>query len=143
MLFRSNYLLLHDYLAVTDDEYMVVKLTEKSRSVLEEDEPVVMKMAKDKEPEAKVKSGKAGMESKDVEQNVFEKLRALRMEIAREEKVPPYIVFSDKTLTYMSIIRPKTREEMLTVSGVGEYKFKKYGERFLACLQQIQPLAKD
>ncbi|WP_286082206.1 DNA helicase RecQ [Parablautia intestinalis] len=138
-----NYLLLHDYLAVTDDEYMVVKLTEKSRSVLEEDEPVVMKMAKDKEPEAKVKSGKAGMESKDVEQNVFEKLRALRMEIAREEKVPPYIVFSDKTLTYMSIIRPKTREEMLTVSGVGEYKFKKYGERFLACLQQIQPLAKD
>ncbi|WP_334090633.1 HRDC domain-containing protein [Helicobacter typhlonius] len=78
-----------------------------------------------------------------MEQNVFEKLRALRMEIAREEKVPPYIVFSDKTLTYMSIIRPKTREEMLTVSGVGEYKFKKYGERFLACLQQIQPLAKD
>ena len=138
-----NYLLLHDYLAVTDDEYMIVKLTEKSRSVLEEDEPVVMKMAKDKEPAAKAKSGKAGMESKDADQNVFEKLRALRMEIAREEKVPPYIVFSDKTLTYMSIIRPKTREEMLTVSGVGEYKFKKYGERFLACLQQIQPLPED
>lgn len=133
-----NFLLLHEYLVVTDDEYMIVKLTEKSRSVLEEDEPIVMKMAKDKEPAAKGKPEKARTENKAIDQNVFEKLRALRMEIAREEKVPPYIVFSDKTLTYMSIIQPKTREEMLTVSGVGEYKFAKYGERFLTCLKQME-----
>ena len=62
---------------------------------------------------------------------LFEKLRELRMEIAKEEKVPPYIVFSDKTLTHMCIVKPETKEEMLTVSGVGEYKFGKYGERFL------------
>ncbi len=126
-----NYLLLHEYLKVTDDEYMLVKLTEKSWPVLEQDEPIVMKMAKDKEPE------KARIITEDYDRNIFEKLRALRMEIAREEKVPPYIVFSDKTLTYMSIIQPKTKEEMLTVSGVGEYKFEKYGERFLECLRQI------
>ncbi len=138
-----NYLLLHEYLAVTDDAYMIVKLTEKSRSVLEEDEPIVMKMAKDKEPEVKVKSGKARIENEAADRSVFEKLRALRMEIAREEKVPPYIVFSDKTLTYMSIIQPKTREEMLTVSGVGEYKVEKYGERFLDCLRQIQTLPEE
>ncbi len=132
-----NYLLLHEYLKVTDDEYMLVKLTEKSWPVLEQDEPIVMKMAKDKEPAAKVKSEKARIIKEDYDRNIFEKLRALRMEIAREEKVPPYIVFSDKTLTYMSIIQPKTKEEMLTVSGVGEYKFEKYGERFLECLRQI------
>lgn len=133
-----NYLLLHEYLKVTDDEYMLVKLTEKSWPVLEQDEPIVMKMAKDKEPAAKVKSEKARIIKEDYDRNIFEKLRALRMEIAREEKVPPYIVFSDKTLTYMSIIQPKTKEEMLTVSGVGEYKFEKYGERFLECLRHTE-----
>ena len=58
------------------------------------------------------------------------------MEIAREEKVPPYIVFSDKTLTHMCIVKPRTRAEMLSVSGVGEFKYEKYGERFLACVRE-------
>ena len=53
------------------------------------------------------------------------------MEIAKKEKLPPYLVFSDKTLTHMCILQPKTREEMLQVSGVGEYKFEKYGKQFL------------
>ena len=55
----------------------------------------------------------------------------LRTEIAREEKVPPYIVFSDKTLIHMCRLKPKTKAEMLKVSGVGEFKYEKYGERFL------------
>ena len=70
------------------------------------------------------------------EESLFEKLRALRTEIAREEKVPPYIVFSDKTLTHMCIVKPQNRTEMLSVSGVGEFKYEKYGERFLACVRE-------
>ena len=66
---------------------------------------------------------------------MFEKLRALRLEIAREEKVPPYLVFSDKTLVHMCMVKPHAKEEMLAVSGVGEYKFEKYGERFLECMK--------
>ena len=62
---------------------------------------------------------------------LFERLRALRLKIAGEQRVPPYIVFTDKTLTDMCIKKPATREEMLEVSGVGEAKFRKYGERFL------------
>ena len=58
------------------------------------------------------------------------------MEIAREAKVPPYIVFSDKTLTHMSIMKPQSREEMLNVSGVGEVKYEKYGDRFLECVRE-------
>ena len=53
------------------------------------------------------------------------------MKIAKEEKVPPYIVFSDKTLLHMAVIKPKTKEEMLSVSGVGEFKVEKYGHSFL------------
>ena len=58
--------------------------------------------------------------------------------MAKEEKVPPYIVFSDKTLAHMCVVKPKTRQEMLSVSGVGEFKFDKYGERFLACIKTSQ-----
>ena len=65
------------------------------------------------------------------EEQLFEQLRALRMEIARKQKVPPYIVFSDKTLTHMCIRKPTCKEEMLQVSGVGEQKYKKYGKKFL------------
>ena len=50
--------------------------------------------------------------------------------------MPPYIVFSDKTLMNMCAARPRTREEMLAVSGVGEFKFRKYGERFLRAVME-------
>ncbi len=61
----------------------------------------------------------------------FEALRALRKEIAGEEHVPPYIVFSDKTLVDMCVRLPFNKEEMLQVSGVGQHKYEKYGVRFV------------
>ena len=138
-----NHLLLEEYLRVTNDEYAIVKLTEKSADVLEGNVEVIMKMAKEQEKapkeekakKAKKKSaGAASLTEKD--EALFESLRALRLEIARTEKVPPYIVFSDKTLVHMCAVRPQTKEEMLTVTGVGEFKYEKYGERFLACVKQ-------
>lgn len=141
-----NHLQLQGYLLVTNDEYAVVKLTEKSREILEDGAQVVMKMAKETEHAGKASQAEsrkrsrrraAGMpdgEFTEREETLFDKLRALRLDIAREEKVPPYIVFSDKTLTHMCILRPKTKEEMLSVSGVGEFKYEKYGERFLQCI---------
>lgn len=133
-----NYLQMEGYFRITNDEYMLVKLTEKAREILEGEAVLVMKMAKEQEKRSKekkperTKKGPAGAGSlKDEETQLFEKLRMLRTEIAREEKVPPYIVFSDKTLIHMCILKPKTKEEMLKVSGVGEFKYEKYGVRFL------------
>ena len=71
----------------------------------------------------------AELSEKDAE--LFESLRKLRREIALEEKVPPYMVFADRTLAGMCVMRPATLDEMLDVSGVGEHKLEKYGERFL------------
>jgi ATP-dependent DNA helicase RecQ len=137
-----NHLFLNDWLTITNDEYTIVKMTERSKAVLEDSESVIMKMAKEQEPVEKVKRGKkikkssaSALELTEGEAALFEALRALRMEIAKEEKVPPYIVFSDKTLVHMSVMKPKTKEEMLSVSGVGEFKFEKYGERFLTIFQ--------
>lgn len=136
-----NYLLLQEYLEVTNDTYAIVKLTSKSEELFGEDVTVTVKMAKEQERPAKEKKGKrrgksmeAGTEFTEEDENLFERLRALRSEIAREEKVPPYMVFSDKTLTHMCILRPASREEMLKVSGVGEFKYEKYGRRFLDCI---------
>ena len=67
---------------------------------------------------------------------LFDQLRALRKDIAREENIPPYLIFSDKTLRGMCELRPKTEEELADVSGVGEKKLAKYGARFLACLRE-------
>ena len=135
-----NHLLMEGYLSLTNDEFAIVKLTEKSKGLLDGEETVLMKMAKEQEPAAKtqkMRKGRAGAAAGEMgegEQSLFERLRALRTQIAREEKVPPYIVFSDKTLVDMCMKKPRTREEMLAVSGVGEFKYGKYGERFLQCV---------
>ena len=130
-----NHLLLEEYLTTTNDEYMLVKLTEKSDSLLEGKVSVSMKMAKEQEKTEKIavkkKKKTAGVLLSTEQEALFEKLRQLRMEIAKEEKVPPYIVFSDKTLVHMCQVRPENKAQMLKVSGVGEFKYQKYGERFL------------
>ena len=130
-----NHLLLEEYLTTTNDEYMLVKLTEKSDSLLEGKVSVSMKMAKEQEKTEKIavkkKKKTAGVLLSNEQEALFEKLRQLRMEIAKEEKVPPYIVFSDKTLVHMCQVRPENKAQMLKVSGVGEFKYQKYGESFL------------
>ena len=140
-----NQLQLEGYLTATNDEYAILRLTPKAASVLNNEETVWMKLAKEQtksEQETQKKSRKkksalAGSgEFTEAEENLFETLRKLRAQIAKEEKVPPYIVFSDKTLAHMCIIKPVNKEEMLSVSGVGEFKYEKYGERFLAAVRE-------
>ena len=137
-----NHLLLNGYLETTDGSYSVVKLTERSEDVLCGAETVTMKMAKEPERrpaktrEEKKKKAVLASGLREGDEPMFEKLRSLRAAIAREEKVPPYIVFSDKTLVHMCIVRPSDKAEMLTVTGVGEFKYQKYGERFLECVRE-------
>ncbi|WP_201352711.1 DNA helicase RecQ [Hydrogenimonas urashimensis] len=68
---------------------------------------------------------------------IFDRLRALRKEIAAKEGVPAYIVFADRTLALMAALLPVTRNEMLGINGVGEVKFERYGEEFLTLLKEL------
>ncbi|MFB7159624.1 DNA helicase RecQ [Lysinibacillus sp. NPDC056232] len=68
---------------------------------------------------------------------LFEHLRLLRKEIADEEKVPPFVVFSDKTLRDLCDKKPNELEDLRHVSGIGEVKFEKYGKRFFDALQSF------
>ena len=137
-----NHLLLKEYLMLTTDGYSIVKLTEKSGQITGGEEQITMKMPKEAEKETKKHKETKGKKKKTAglsaaDEPMFEKLRELRMEIAREEKVPPYLVFSDKTLVHMCVEKPADRAGMLSVSGVGEYKYEKYGERFLEEIQKL------
>ena len=136
-----NYLVLKEYLHLTDDGYTIVKLTAASRSFLEEEHILTMKMSKELETKKKEKRSRlpksAVGELGEQDEPLFQKLRALRLEIAREEKIPPYMVFSDKTLIHMCILKPGNEEEMLNVTGVGRHKYEKYGKRFIDAVKNL------
>ena len=132
-------LLLEGYIAT--GEYQVLKLGDISR--LKNTETKVMvkitdedKMAKRKEKPKKNKKGMDSLTSAGFK--LFDKLKELRLEIARAEKIPPYIVFNDKTLIDMCAKMPTTKSDMLNVSGVGENKYGKYGERFIEVIKGFQ-----
>ncbi|MGE0338680.1 MAG: DNA helicase RecQ [Xanthobacteraceae bacterium] len=67
---------------------------------------------------------------------LFEALRRKRMELAREQNVPPYVIFHDKTLIELAAVRPASRSEIAKVSGVGEAKLDRYGAAFLAVIAE-------
>ena len=129
------------YLYQTQERYSVLKLGDIS-SLRDENTHVIMRTYEEKEPDKKKKPQKSVRKrSTDAltaaGYDLFEALRKLRLEIAKEEAMPPYIVFSDKTLIDMCIKCPSNEEEMLEVSGVGENKLKKYGQRFLEEIQKF------
>ncbi len=134
-------LVLEGYLIVGD--YQVIKLGDISRLKNAETTVLVKITDDDKLPEktSAVKKKSRGMESlTSAGFKLYDKLRALRLEIAREENMPPYIIFNDKTLIDMAVKVPGTQREMLDVSGVGENKYGKYGERFMAVVKECVEL---
>ena len=130
-------LLLEGYIAT--GEYQVLKLGDISRLKNTETKVLVKITDEDKitKRKEKPKKNKKGMDSlTSAGFKLFDKLKELRLEIARAEKIPPYIVFNDKTLIDMCAKIPTTKSDMLNVSGVGENKYGKYGERFIAVIKE-------
>lgn len=130
-------LVLEGYLVVGD--YQVIKLGNINRLKNLSTHILVKITDADKLPEkvARTKKKSKVMESlTSTGFKLFDKLRELRFEIAREDSMPPYIIFSDKTLIDMAVKVPTSQREMLNVSGVGENKYYKYGERFLTVIEE-------
>lgn len=127
-------MLLDGYLRETDDMYRILKLTETSDMLISGEEHLIMKWSERKEEFKKEKRTPKSLDADGL--MLFERLRMLRIDIARNENVPPYIVFSDKALTDMCIKRPHTKAEMLNVNGVGENKYERYGKEFLKCIKE-------
>ncbi|MCI5511158.1 MAG: DNA helicase RecQ [Eubacterium sp.] len=119
------------YLFQTEGQYSVIKLGDIS-PLRDENTRVVMRTFEEKKPDKNKTVRKRSTDSLTASgYDLFEILRKLRLEIAREEALPPYIIFSDKTLIDMCVKLPADRESFLNVSGVGVTKLDKYGQRFL------------
>ncbi|HTG64800.1 MAG TPA: helix-turn-helix domain-containing protein, partial [Flavobacterium sp.] len=76
--------------------------------------------------------------TKTVANSLFESLRKLRYEIAKDEDVPAYVIFSDAALRQMEINRPMSEEELITIDGVGKAKLEKYGDAFIKAIIAFQ-----
>ncbi len=122
--------------AVSIGEYKVYSITPRGVDILKGKERVTIR-------EDRLILKKATKKRKvsyfdDYEVEIFDRLRELRKEIALENKVPPYVVFSDKTLKELSITMPTDKSSMLEVHGVGEVKFERYGTQFLKLIKKIK-----
>jgi ATP-dependent DNA helicase RecQ len=73
-----------------------------------------------------------------VDRDLFEHLRAVRLDIARSRHVPPYVIFHDATLREMARLRPSTISELLSVKGVGARKADDLGTTFLAAIRNCR-----
>ncbi|CAM5288181.1 ATP-dependent DNA helicase RecQ [Bacillus safensis FO-36b] [Bacillus safensis subsp. safensis] len=113
-----EFLITEEYLHMSEGAYPTLKVTHKGKKVLVGQEAVYKKQAVKRE----------AIQENDA---LFEQLRAVRMKLAREQGVPPFVVFSDQTLKEMSAVQPKTEEELLHIKGIGAQKREKYGDVFL------------
>ena len=123
-------MLAEGYIVQTGGEYSVLQMGD-IRRLKEEDTHVIIRKAQEREKAANRAKEKKTDSLTGAGYNLFDRLRQLRLVIAKEAAMPPYIIFSDKTLIDMCAKVPKDQKEMLAVSGVGENKYQKYGERFL------------
>ena len=108
----------------------LVKLGESARAVLFDGETVTTRVLEEPEEEKKVRRKQASADDLS-DTTLFDKLKAVRTRLAREQGVPPYVVFSDAALVDMSKQLPTTEETFLEVSGVGQTKLARYGADFL------------
>lgn len=121
------------YLDIAYEQYGAIKLTEASKRVLFEKEQIeLVRLATLKERQEKEKAkAKQKTKRERVRDDLFEELRQLRRRLAQERGVPPYIIFSDKTLEEMAAAKPVSDAQMADISGVGERKLHLYGDVFM------------
>ncbi len=121
-------LLSQDFLLKSDGKYPTLQLSPKASGILKNEKVFytlhkIIKKSKKKSPlEAGVGTANAGL---------FDELRELRFSLARSKGVPPYVIFSDKTLREMASVMPLTDMDMLSITGVGDHKLQQYGQAFM------------
>ncbi len=128
-----------DLLRVDVTGYGGISLTPESGPVLKGDRSV--RLRRDPIPPKTRKKKSSSSEQPEPqspeEKVLFDRLRALRLELARDQQVPPYVIFHDSTLAAMAAARPTSLEAFAELPGVGEVKLKRYGERFLSAVERF------
>ncbi len=122
------------FLQVDHAGYGALKLTEASRPLLR-GEGVLRVREDSKEPAPRKKTRAPAGDIPDQDRDLWEALRECRRQLAAEQSLPPYVIFHDATLRQMVAEKPADREALLKISGIGQAKLERYGERFLSVLR--------
>ena len=126
------------FLRQTDDGYPVLRLTPQGLALLKDaGSHPALSLARQRVPEKGRERTRSRAEAESwegVDRGLFDALRAVRLEIARERGVPPYVVFHDTTLRELARVKPRSLEALRHIYGVGERKAADLGERFLSVI---------
>jgi ATP-dependent DNA helicase RecQ len=128
-----------ELLRQTGDAYPVLMLTPKGVGLLRDEGSVPdLTLVRQRQPrgEARTRSRAETESWDDVDRALFERLRAVRLTIARSRGVPPYVIFHDTTLREMARLKPTSRGDLLSVKGVGVRKAEDLGDLFLAAIRE-------
>ena len=131
------------FLSISEGSMPIVRFGERAAETVAPNFHYEIKKIERKHAAKRAESPSAGSQTMgsyvpgDGDEELFAKLRALRLDIARELGKPPYIVFSDKTLRDMVRVRPVTGEQFSQVNGVGALKLEAYGERFMEVIRDF------
>lgn len=132
-----DYLIENEYLLLTSDEFPVVTLSDRSDEIIKDLKPLTMKLPKEiitispsRKKSVNAPADGSPADSGLANSGLFDLLKNLRTRLATASHVPAYIIFTDAALKDMCRKLPRTNEEFLEVSGVGDSKAKKYGKVF-------------
>ena len=124
------------YLRVDLEGYGALHLEEKCRPVLRGEQSLQLRKLARVEKASKADKSAENQEVSAVDRPLFDALRDLRLRLAQEQGVPPYVIFHDSTLAEMAERRPNSDEAFRYISGVGEKKLERYGSEFLAVIAE-------
>lgn len=124
------------YILNTKGEYPVVRLSQPAKEVLFQGKTVTMTERRAAEKPKKPTRTKGSELPADMPQDLYERLRAVRSELAQKQHVPAYIILSNASLAEMAAKRPRTTGDLMRISGVGEARAHRYGKKFLQTIAE-------
>lgn len=124
------------HLSVDVEGYGALQLQEKCRPVLRGEAELQFRKVTTQEKKTKSSGSKKKQEVRKIDEPLFEALREVRLRLAQEQGVPPYVIFHDSTLVDMASSRPANDESFRFISGVGEKKLERYGKDFLVVIKE-------
>lgn len=129
-------LIAHGCLRVDAERFDALRLTDQSFPVLHGERGLTLRRLRRAVPVKRGKTAVSHAPLAGTDEVLWQALRKARMDLAREQGVPPYVVFHDTTLRELARLKPLRLEELECIQGVGEHKLRKYGETFLRVVRE-------
>ncbi len=131
-----NFLINKDYIGQTTDQYPTLYLNGNSSNLLNSNDELYMRVRKVVQSTKKVSTESEVIDLTDEGKELFQIIREWRLEKAKSQNLPPFVIFGDQTINSLLDVLPKDMDEILKVKGIGDHKAEKYGEELLKLLNE-------